>query len=499
MDHEDPPPALRAESSTEHKHDRLFLVIGNATLLGIGYILMRRPGLAIASLTGSIGLLALIAIYPYVPEWRWTLPLWWVALVAHTWWSAPRKDPVLRGVGKAVWGKRALATACLMLVLLAWVRFDSWAIARDAEAAHADGDCDRALASLGWLGAAHDVVHGSVASRGQQEREACELLISALETSGQPVAIERLEAYLDHPGSLWDGAGIELAGLLLETIIDVDGKVLKDHDSALATMEEAFTQLSVTLQSAPDQGEDVTVVLNAFLAALDEAPPCRAQEMDTWLFAQTWEEPELTDRIAKDAYRAPLRMFGCANDLSRSDEEAANAAYQEFMESHPEHAMATKAAENLLSDGGYCRYPTAYPGAPAYEGDGPHAMWTIGIRPDDYDFPDSWQAESIDETVLVVCVEGPERGSYQQTCVYEAGASHLADVAEVDFYASEFTVQAYELRSGEPVARYSEEVGDPCPEVLEYTSSPHLDVVPDKYDSDYSDADVRAIFDPLME
>ncbi|WP_152521269.1 hypothetical protein [Nocardiopsis ganjiahuensis] len=476
-------------------------MIGNATLLGIGYMLMRRPVLAIASLLGSIGLLALIAVYPYVLVWRVLLPVWWAAVVAHTWWSAPQKDPVLRGVENSVWRKRVLAAACLILVLLAWVRFDSWAITRDAEVAHADGDCDRAVASLRWLGAAHGVVHSSVASRGEEEREACELLIDALDTLGRPAAAEKLEAYLDHPGSLWDGAGPERAGLLLEAVMDSNDEVLEDDDPALATMEDAFAQLSVTLQSTPGQSERVGEVVESFLAALVEAPPCRTKEIDTWLFAQTWEEPELTEMVAPEADQVPIRMFGCADELGSTSVEAAYAAYQEFLTVHPEHALATKAAESLLSDGGYCEYPAAYPGAPAYEGGGPHAMWTVGIDPDEYDFPGSWQAETTDETVLVVCAEGPERGSLQQTCAYEPGESQLEPrgFVEVDFYASEFTVEAYELRSGELVADYSAEVGDPCPGVLEYGSSPYLDIVPDEYDSDYSDADVRAIFDRLMD
>lgn len=399
-------------------------------------------------------------------------------------------------------GARALAAACLIFVLLAWVRVDSWAIARDAEVAHADGDCDRAVASLRWLGVAHGVVHGSVASRGEEEREACELLIDALDTLGRPAAAEKLGTYLDHPGSLWAGAGPERAEILFESVMDSRDEVLEDDDSALATIEEAFAQLSVTLQDTPGQSEGVRAVVESFLVELDEAPHCRAKDIDTWLFEQAWEEPELAETVAAEAGQAPVRMFDCADDLSRTDEEAANAAYQEFLTAHPEHTLAMRAAENLLSDGGYCQYPAAYPGAPAYEGGGPHAMWTVGISPSEYDFPSPWQAETTDETVLVVCVEGPEPGSLQQTCAYEPGENQLlgaSGLAEVDFYASEFTVQAYELRSGELVADYAEEVGDPCPGVLEYSSNPLFDTVPGTYDSDYSDADVRAIFDRLMD
>ncbi|MFE1397221.1 hypothetical protein ACFW53_04695 [Nocardiopsis dassonvillei] len=509
MDPLDPPtppppqqdPPSRATPSAEHGPDRLSVVLGNATLLGIGYMLMRRPRSAIVSLVGSVVLLSLIAYLPHVLAWRLLLPVWWAAVVAHTWWLAPRGRPLLRGAGKAAWRGRALTAACLLLVLFAWVRLDTWTIVRDAGAAHTDGDCERAVASLRWLGPAHSVAHAPSAARGEREREACELLLSALSTTNRPAEAEALREYLDHPGALWDGAGPERAELLLGEALE-DGEAAEGAPPALAMVQEAFSQLSATLRSAPGQSERVRAVVESFLTDLVGAEPCTAKEIDAWLFAQTWEEPELAETTASQADQVPVRMFGCAEALRHTQVEASMVGYQEFLTAHPEHELAVRAAEALLSDGGYCDHPAAYPGAAAYEGGGPHAMWMSGLDPDDHGFPDSWQAATPDDTALVVCVEGPERGGYQETCYYEPGEDQVLPLygtsVGVDFYASEFTVRAYELRTGELVEEYSEEIGDPCPDVLEYDSY-YLDSVPSEYDSDYSDAGIRAVFDRLMD
>ncbi|WP_152486979.1 hypothetical protein [Nocardiopsis halotolerans] len=282
--------------------------------------------------------------------------------------------------------------------------------------------------------------------------------------------------------------------------MDSDDLVMHGDELDLAPVEDAFAQLSTTLRDTPGQSEHVRAVVETFLADLAEAPSCNAKEVDAWLFEQTWEEPELSEPLASEADQVPVRMMRCANVLNTTEMDTAGPAYQEFLAAYPEHELADEAAENLISDVGYCGYPAAYPAAPAYGGDGPHAVRMLGMDPDEYGFPDSWQTVDVDDTVLVVCVEGPERGSLQQTCYYEPGADQmLGGAAEVDFYATEFTVRAYELRTGELVEDYSEEIGDPCPATLEYDSHSFIDRVPGSYDSDYSDADVRSIFDRLMD
>ncbi|GAB3448723.1 hypothetical protein GCM10027570_22510 [Streptomonospora sediminis] len=505
-----PAPAAEPGPAPRPAPDRISAVLGNATLLGIGYLLLRRPRLAALSLAVSAGLLALAAVYPHLLVWRFLLVVWWAALVLHTWRAvppapAPGERPAPRSRWSPLWRTRVLLAACLLLVAFGWLRFDTWTIVRYAEDAHAAGECDRAVDSLRWVGPTHGAAYGSAAERGEDERKACERLLTALAAEDAETAAEKLGAYLERPGARWDGAGPERAEFLLDVALQNNGaEFLGDDDPALDATEDAFTQLSSTLQDTPGQSGRVRAVAESFLADLSDTPPCKAKAIDDWLLGQDWKKPELAEPIAPEAERLPGRMFDCAESIGATDPDEAGAAYQEYLKAYPEHEFAADAAAALLSDEQYCEHPAAYPGAPAYKGDGPHAMQTFGIDAGEYGFPDSWQAGGVGETVLVTCVEGPERGRHQQTCYYDPGASqplvtHQGN-AKVDFYASKFSVKAYSLRTGEPVNNYSEEIGDPCPSVLEYETSTYLDLgPPSEYDSDYSDADVRGIFDRLMD
>ncbi|GAB3655532.1 hypothetical protein [Glycomyces tarimensis] len=479
--------------SAAHRTDRVSVVLGNASLLGIGYMLMRRRRLAMVTLVASITLAALAVLYPHVPVWRLLLIAWWLGTVVHAWRLAHdhgRELPADRAGRRTVWRDRAIAGACLLLVGFGWFRLDTWAIVRDAEAAHTGGDCERAVGSLRWLSLGNQLAYSSASARGEDQRQACELLFEA---QGEPSmrAAETLAEYIDHPGALWDGAGPMRAELLFD-------RAIADEGTSLHHVEDAFAQLSATLESAPGEAGRVREVVGSFLADLEAVESCKAQTIDEWLLAQEWEAAALAESVAPEAERLPERMFACVEATLMWDESAA--AYQEFLERYPDHALADDAATAMLTKEMYCDYPAAYGGAEAYDGSSP--MWMFGLDPEEYGFPDSWYTETLSETTLVVCVEGPERGSYQETCYYEPGADQLLspfgpNQAEVDFYASRFTVKAYELRTGEVVEEYSEEIGDPCPDELEYEYY-LIDSVPSEYDSDYSNADVRAMFERLV-
>ncbi|GAB4005861.1 hypothetical protein GCM10029992_54940 [Glycomyces albus] len=50
----------------------------------------------------------------------------------------------------------------------------------------------------------------------------------------------------------------------------------------------------------------------------------------------------------------------------------------------------------------------------------------------------------------------------------------------------------YELRTGEVVDQYSREIGDPCPSSFYYRNV-------DAVQSEYSNADVRGMFEPIQD
>lgn len=496
--------------------DPVVAVLGNASGLGLGYALIRRPALAVGALAGTVLLLALIVNDPEAWVWRVLLAAWWLAAVGHAFWITRRpaselvdpEDPDPR------WRPRVFTAGvvALALVTIVWNRYDAAAIVDAAEEPHEAGDCETAADSLGRLGALHRFADGTTTLRGEAALEACELLLDA-EDAAPEVAEGLLATYLDHPGALWDGAGPQRAERILETI---DGLEASYDDQ----LEAAFAQLTASLEDTPDQAERVRGIVEGFLADFPESvEACAAVSIDDWLNTQDWDAPEIAEPIAAEASQIPPRVVACARAFFEGGNLAgARETYERFLADHPDHELVPEATveleevetaierENviaLLDEEAYCDSPAPYRAAPAFEGEGPHAMQAFGIDPFEYDFPESWTAVDVDDTVLVLCVEGPERGSLQATCAYEAGDSviqPLSGYVDVDFYATRFEVRAFELRTGESVAAYAAEVGDPCPDVLEYETYGYLDTgPPSEVDSEYSDEDVRDIFSRLMD
>ncbi|WP_026929812.1 hypothetical protein [Glycomyces tenuis] len=476
--------------------DPVAAVAGNATMLGIGYMFMRRPILAALALVGTGFLLWSAAVQTENPLWRTLLPAWGLAMVLHAWWLTRRTrverlvdlvepDPARRPRFFAV------TAASLVLLTVAWFRFDAWWIAHDAATAHAEGDCDRATTALESLDAVHRVAFGPITLRGEEETEACELLLTALDEAPADGA-DTIEEYMAHPGALWDGAGPQRAEFLFDAAMAAE-------EPNLSTVEEAFAQLSTTLERLPGRSETVRSTVERFMAGLAEAPPCEGHKVDDWLSDQTWDEPELTEPVAAASGQVPVRMLGCAQDRTASGDDAgAGVLYREFLAEYPEHELAGEAADGVLDSGAYCGDPVAYQGAPEYGGEGPHPMRMFGWTAEGRDFPDSWLAETADETALVVCVEA-ELGEFQESCRYASPSQTFWAV----FYAHKFDIKAYEFRTGGLVADYTREIGDPCPNRLDGTyDTIYLSASTDgtmMMASEYTDEDFRGMFSELMD
>jgi hypothetical protein len=476
--------------------DPVAAVAGNATMLGIGYMLMRRPIPAAVAMTGTGFLLWSAAVQTENPLWRILLPVWGLAMILHTWWVTRRTrterlvdlaepDPARRS--------RIFAVTAVSLVLLTvgWFRLDAWWIAHDAQTAHAEGDCERATTALAGLDAVHRVAFGPITLRGEEEREACDLLLTALDAAPAEAA-ESIEDYMAHPGALWDGAGPKRAEFLLDT-------AMGPGEPRLPVIEDAFGQLSATLERLPDQSGAVRATAEGFMADLAEAPPCHGHKVDSWLAARSWDEPELAEPVAAAADQVPVRLLGCAQDRAESGgTEAAGILFREFLTGYPGHELAGEAADGILDSGSYCADPVAYQGAPEYAGEGPHPMRMMGAwGPEGRGFPASWLAETADETALVVCVEA-EVGEFQDSCQYSSSSGGTLWGV---FFAHEFTIKAYEFRTGELASEYTREIGDPCPDRLDGTySSIYLSVSDDMLTmaSEYTDEDFREMFSDLV-
>lgn len=488
--------------------DPVAAIVGNATALGLGYMLMGRVRLALAAIAGTAFLLLPLAADPGNLAWRYGFGAWWVLMCFHAWHLTRRTEAaLLEGRRKRM---RLIATGAAGFVLLAVVGFhlDAWRTVRGAEADHAEGDCASAVETLEGLDAVDRITNGPIIIEGEEQLEACRLLNRA-RAEGLLTGASTMEDYLAHPAALWDGAGPERAAMLFD--------VARGGDPA-EPLEAGFAQLTDTLAADPGQSDRVRGTVEQLMADLDaDTAPCEAVAVDDWIAGKTWNAPEITEPIAAAADAVPLRLLGCARSQAAHEKLLdAQAAYQRFLAEYPDHAEAATASDEayevdsriefdnvstLLAADEYCQAPAPWRGAPAYSGSGPHPMWMIGLDGSAYGMSDSWLSDSFEETEIVTCVDGPKQGRHLDTCYYENPISEYFP-SQVDFYATRFDVKVFELRTGEQVDSYTVQFeGDPCPEVLEYTSISGIDFAPppSEVDAEVSDAQVRSVFERLQD
>ncbi|MFC8798121.1 hypothetical protein ACFT2C_10360 [Promicromonospora sp. NPDC057138] len=484
--------------------DLLAVLLGNATLLGLGYAFLRRWGLFATALAGTVVLVGILAAVPGSPGWLIVLGVWWLAMVAHGWWLARpgRVAPAERPLPQRI---VAGAVVVALVATVVGLRIDTVRTVDDAAVVHAAGDCDQATELLDRLGPANRVVYGSMALKGEADLEACGLLLDALAPGQQDrEAAAELQVYMNDPSALWDGAGPLRAEHLLDTAYD-DGAV--DQKA----LEAGFEQLATTLDETPSQAGRVESVAKAFLADLAEQPDhCAVRDVVEWVDGQGWEAPALAEPVAAASDEVPRRILGCARTLADADElTASRHTYEAFLHDFRSDRRADAASDelydvitgiqrknvqDLLTADRYCANPAPYRGAAPYRRSGGNPMRVYGIDPIAHAFPRPWRANSLDDMVLVACVDGPKDGSYQETCAYESDIGGPFG-SDVDFYASRFDVKLYEVRTGRQVAAFSDEFGEPCPPSIMVESYTGIFVPPDTKRSTFTSGDLRGMFE----
>ncbi len=488
--------------------DRLAVLLGNATLLGLGYAFLRRWGLVATALAGTALLVIILAVAPGSPGWLIVLAVWWLAMLAHGSWltRAQRGEPTGRPMTqRIVAGVVVVALAATVVGL----RIGTAQTVDDAAEAHAAGDCERATELLDDIGPTDRVVYGSKALDGEADQETCWQLLRALDLAEQdpPRLLEAaagLQVYMDDPRALWAGSEVRRAELLLDAAYDAD---YVDQES----LEAGFEQLTTTLDAHPDLADQVSQTVAAFLADLAEDPDnCAARDVVEWVDGQGWEPSALAEPVAAASDEVPRRILECARDLSDADElTASRHTYEAFLHDFRADHRADDASDELydvitgiqrkevrglLTAGRYCANPSPYRGADPYQRSGGNPMRVYGIHTEAHDFPRSWLADSLADMVLVACVDGPKEGSFQDSCLYESDASPWG--SEVRFYASRFDVKLYEIRTGRRVAAFSDEFGEPCPpSILVESFVDDFFVPPEKKRSSFTSAEVRGMFD----
>ena len=490
------PGATVAGAGSPPRYDPLAVALGNASLLGVGHLLSRRWGAAVATIITTAVLLAFVAGFGQ-PGWFWRvlLFLWWVATVAHGWRSARKlaSRPVAAAGGAGAEGgrrrvQRGIAAGAVLVVLAGavGVAFEGRRIAATAADAHERGDCQAATETLDRLGARHRVVDPYLTRRTSGDEAACALLLAAYAQADTDAlaAAGTLAEYLRHESGRWGGATALRVDLLLAAGEDGLDAALDGDQASLAG---AFDVLAEALALDPGRAEPVGALLADYLGELPAVDPCQAKANIDWLVDRDASGDELDEAVARARELAPPVILACGDQLLDSDPPGALAAYEALLDGYPDHRLAgdarqgVNAAETLIEEehvrdlinhSGYCADPSPYRAAPAYRGGGPHPVLTFGPERFRDAVPEDWTAEDHTDAVLILCVEGPEDGRVLQTCQYEGGTFAPGSVVGVDLRAHRYTVEAYELRTGERAFETTVETGSGgCPPVLEWECS----------------------------
>jgi hypothetical protein len=460
--------------SKARAYDPLAVALGNASLLGIGYLMLRRRVLAVLAVAVAVGLGYVVNRYQR-PWCEYVVLGWWVAVIAHGWLLARwRADRVRRNRQRIV----GLAATLVVLLVVGLLRFDVSGIEHRVTRARADGNCAKVISTQQgvWLG--DRLADAPLAVRGDVTVQACRRLRQA-------------EADLR-------------TGLSGDT----------------GALQQGFGTLAAVL-AQPGNGKTVGTVLNGFLRGLPVPDACRTVTITDWLRARRPSHNELDTSADTAARIAPAALTGCGNALmSARNWTKARHYYQRLIEEYPHdgHVPEARAAihhatlqidlahvEYLLGDAQedanseprYCTKPAAYSAAPAYH-TGVNRARFVGDDTYTKDLPSSWRAPDVAHTALVVCVGYAGYGPADQSCPYK---SDSGTTTEVTFYQVEVAVKVYELRTGKLVAHPNLDIdGTSCPPFISYeTFGDDDDPGPTDQNVSPGKADIRTAFAPLIE
>jgi hypothetical protein len=492
----DPPEPDRPEPDRpEVRCDPWAAALGNATLLGLGYLLLRRWRATAGTLVTTGVLVLIVSAADHQPGWTWRAILfgWWIATTAHGWRLAGgRWAPaplVIRGQTRPVRRQRlvAAATAAAVLAALVGLTIDSRRVEAAAVDGHRAGDCDRAIAGFDRIGGRHRLVDPLVTARAELHAQACELLSDAQRRAEHyPAdAADGLADYLAHPAAVWEGA----AGRRAELLVTVaTGKLDRALLGDLGALTEAVDNLVTVLDEAPANRDQVAGTLASYQTGLHTADPCDARSNLNWFSTREFPHPELTQTKQAIEPRTPQVLVDCGNELLATDAEEALDTFQQVLVGYPEHPLAAEAAERVevtedlivrqelsrvlggwpgeeRSSAGYCDEPVGYSKASRYTGPGPHRMVVIAhhqIR----SAVESWQATDFTDAVLVLCGDEPAPGSVLGSCDYLDESGERPRPFTVPLHALSYHLRVFELRTGDQIGETTVEFGGDCPPSL---------------------------------
>ncbi|QCD57120.1 hypothetical protein [Streptomyces hawaiiensis] len=452
--------------------DPLAVALGNASLLGIGHLLLRRWRWAAIAALGTFVLLGLTA--RTAETWcEILLLLWWAAGIAHGWFLA-RRHPE-RAVRR---GQRAgtLAVALAVVLTAVLLRADAYGIEDRVTEARERGDCEAAVAAQSEVGRGHRLAGASVVEPGDAVVDACHRL---------------------------DGAAATLARAA--------------HRGSTEDLERGFGTLAGVL-GEPGNEQTVGTVLDTFLDGLPTDDSCDTAALTAWL-RDRGPSHDVLDRSAGAAARAePAALVGCGDHLMTEDAwHQARTHYRRLLGTYPDDARTGEARDGvrkatlaleldqvrgLVEDAsdagsGYCDKPAKYGGAPPFRKGSGRALF-LGDTEYTGRLPGSWRTGDPAKASLVVCADEAENGASVETCAYENDRSEYLP-HQVTFYKVKIPLKVYELRTGKRLDPRSVQIGGTsCPSILHYESYGTYDLGPGDQFVSTSKSGVRDAFRPVV-
>jgi hypothetical protein len=450
--------------------DPFAVALGNASLLGIGYVVLRRTWLAV--LTFVVTAVLVVVLVESTPAvWlEVVVVLWWAALVVHGWFLARRRPRPVRP-----WAQRAIALAVTVPVLAAFglLRFDAAGIEQDVTEARGAGDCRQATTATDRLWLGHRVVDAPLVARAEETVAACDRLRAA-------------DKALD----------IALTGNNVQ-------------------LEAGLAMLAEVRAERPGHEKMVDAALARFLDRLSAGDPCDVRTTTDWLGRHKPRgalapAAEIVPRIA------PQAIAGCADRfMAAHDWSPARILYQQLLDEYPDHELAPTARQNVrkatleielatvrpklgpnaTAQPAYCTSPSPYSGAAPYRPGRPNRALLYGSPPNTGKIPAGWLASDVTNAVVVICAGESEYGGAVDTCLYDSTTDPGVS-GWVTFRKIAIPLRVFEVRTGRLVASFTVEIGGAsCPTFLSWYGS----VTPPS--SEYvaaSPADVQAAFRPLL-
>ncbi|WP_344239519.1 hypothetical protein [Kribbella hippodromi] len=437
-----PGPAPKLPST--QLHDPLAVAVGNASLLGLGYFLIRRWIFGALGLLGTIILIALLVTQRQT-GYEFGLIAWGLLQVVHGWFLAYRQP-----LRKADLTKRLIALGVTAGVLggFAFERYDTQRIDNQAVAARDAGNCDGVRAAQAKYNVGHRLGNAPRTVRVEGDVSACD----RLDTAESKLRIATSTA-------------------------DVNA------------LDEQFGVLSDVLNQ-PGQTQTVGKVVDGFVSELPTSDPCRTIELAGWLRARKPSGTVLDRATTVVPKIEPAALLGCADaSAAKALWPDALRTYQLLLTRYPQAEQAARAkagvqkanyeilqaqirqelerVRELVRSGEYCSSPAKFSPAPRIRAGVNRAMFE-GSSEYPAKLPSQWKGTTADNTALIVCVGSKGTGPAVRTCRYTpivGGGS----ATNVTFHNITVGVKVYELRTGSLIRTGTIQItGTVCPATISY-------------------------------